>query len=219
MIRIGDFDVEACGGIHTKNTLDVGAIKILRTKRIQDGVVRLEFVAGMPAVEQMMSFWNQVSGSAVKLNSSPERIGEAIEKLMADRKDLMKQLDAFKKGRVGDTVDELLEKAVQVKGAKIVRHVESEDIKHLVGLAKLLIDQPRTVAVLGSDEGGAKVVIARSHDIALDCRPIIKEIMVIVSGSGGGKPDFAQGGGTDASKLEQALDLAVELAKRALEKE
>lgn len=219
VIRIGDFDIEACGGIHTKNTLDVGAIKILRTKRIQDGVVRLEFVAGMPAVEQMMSFWNQVSGSAVKLNSAPERIGEAIEKLMADRKDLMKQLDAFRKGRAGDTVEELLDKAVQVKGAKIVRHVESEDIKHLVGLAKLLIDQPKTIAVLGSDEGGAKVVIARSRDLAVDCRPLIKETMAMVGGLGGGKPDFAQGGGTDATRLEQALDLAVDLAKKALEKE
>ena len=218
VIRIGDFDVEACGGIHTKNTFDVGAIKILRTKRIQDGVVRLEFVAGMPEVEQMMAFWNAVSASSVKLNSTPEKIGEAIDKLMADRKDLTKELEAIKKGRVGDTVEELIEKAVRVKGVSIVRHVESEDIKHLVGLARLLIGRPKTVALLGSDEGGAKVVIARSPDVDLDCRPLIKEAMSVVSGSGGGKPDFAQGGGTDSSKLESALDRALDLTKESLER-
>lgn len=218
VVRIGDFDVEACGGIHTKNTLEVGAIKILRTKRIQDGVVRLEFVAGMPAVEQMMEFWNTVSASSVKLNSTPERIGDAIDKLIADRKELTKELDAFKKGRVGDTVEELLTKSVRVKGVSIVRHVESEDIKHLVGLAKLLIDHPKTVAVLGSDEQGAKVVIARSPDVDIDCRLLIKEAMSMVSGSGGGKPDFAQGGGTDTSSLESALDRVLELTKETLER-
>ena len=131
----------------------------------------------------------------------------------------MKELDAFKKGRVGETVDELFEKAVHVKGVRIVRHVESEDMKHLVNMAKELIRQNKVVALLGSDEQGAKIVVARSDDLDLDCRPLIKDAMRLVSGSGGGKPDFAQGGGQDASKLEQALDGLVSSVKTALEKE
>jgi alanyl-tRNA synthetase len=62
------------------------------------------------------------------------------------------------------------------------------------------------------------VVIARSPDVGLDCRPLIKEAMTMVSGSGGGKQDFAQGGGTDASKLESALDRVLELTKETLER-
>jgi len=219
VVRTGDFDVEACGGIHCKNTLEVGAIKILRTKRIQDGVVRLEFVSGMPAVEQMMALYNAVTDASTKLNTVPEKIGEAVDRLLADRKELTKELDAMKKGRVGETVDELVEKAPQVRGVRIVRHVESEDMKHLVNLAKELISHARTVAILGSDEGGAKVVIARSADLKLDCRQLIKEAMAAVGGSGGGKPDFAQGGGPDASKLERALDAVRDLASATLEKE
>ena len=219
VVRIGDFDVEACGGIHCKNTLEVGAIKIVRTKRIQDGVVRLEFVSGMAEVEQMMAFWNAVSEASSKLNTTPERIGEAVEKLMADKKELVKALDDVKKGRVGDTVDELVSKSESVNGVRVVRHVESEDMKHLVSLAKELINYPKTVAILGSDEDGARMVIARSHDLQLDCRPLIKEAMSIVRGSGGGKPDFAQGGGQDPDRLEEAVKKVVSMVEEALGKE
>jgi len=219
VVRIGDFDVEACGGIHCKNTLDVGAIKILRTKRIQDGVVRLEFVSGMAAVEQMMSLWNAVTDASAKLNTTPEKINEAVERLMTDKKDLVKELEAIKKGRVGETVDELIQKAVHIKGVRVVRYVESEDMKHLVNMAKELIGMPKTVAVLGSDEQGAKIVVARSADVQLDCRPLIREGMALVGGSGGGKPDFAQGGGPDASKLESALDRIVAMVRETMEKE
>jgi alanyl-tRNA synthetase len=106
-----------------------------------------------------------------------------------------------------------------VKGVRVVRHVESEDMKHLVNLAKELIDHPKTVAVLASDEGGAKMVVARSPDLQLDCRPLIKEAMRLVDGSGGGKPDFAQGGGQDPGKLEEAVKKVVAMVEEALGKE
>jgi len=219
VVKIGDFDVEACGGIHCRNTLEVGAIKILRTRRIQDGVVRLEFVSGMPAVETMLQVWSSVTDAAARLNTVPERIGEAVDKLMADRKDLAKQLDAVKKGAIGETVDDLMGRAAQVGGVRIVRHLVSEDMKHLVGLAKELIARPKTVAVIGSDEQGAKIVMARSADVDLDCRELLREAMKVVGGSGGGKPDFAQGGGPDASRIEEALDGLVRSAEASLKKE
>ncbi len=219
VIRIGSFDVEACGGIHCRNSLEVGPIKVLRTKRIQDGVVRLEFVAGMAAVEQIVSLYDSVSEASARLNSSPDKIGEAVDRLLVERKDLMKELENFKKGRVGATVDELVDKATKIGGVNIVRHVETEDMKHIVELAKELITRPRTVAIIGSDQQGAKVVIARSKDLTIDCRPLIKKVMEAVKGSGGGKPDFAQGGGPDATLLEEALDSAFKAVKESLGKE
>lgn len=219
VVRIGELDVEACGGIHCRNTLEVGAIKILRSRRIQDGVVRLEFVAGMPAVEQMMAMWGSVTDASMKLNTTPDKISEAVDKLLAERRELVKELEALKKGRVGETVEGLVQRSPEIGGIRVVRHLESEDMRHLVELAKELIGRPRTVAVLGSDEGGAKMVIARSADVPLDCRPLIKEAMALVGGSGGGKPDFVQGGGRDATRLEIALDRVVEMVRVALEKE
>jgi len=167
----------------------------------------------------MMSMWKSVSDASIKLNTSPENISEAVDKLMADRKELAKQLESIKNGMVGETVGELLEKALNVNGVRIVRHVESEDMKHLVNMAKELIGQKKVVALLGSDEQGAKIVVARSSDIDIDCRPLIKDAMKVVGGSGGGKPDFAQGGGQDTSKIEQALDGLVSSVRAALEKE
>jgi alanyl-tRNA synthetase len=120
---------------------------------------------------------------------------------------------------VGETVEDLMKKAVQVKGVRIVRHMQSEDMRHLVSLAKHIISHDRTVAVLGSDQGGAKMVVARSEDVDLDCKALVSEALKIVGGSGGGKADFAQGGGPDAAKIEQALDSAVESAKGALAEE
>lgn len=219
VVRIGDFDVEACGGIHCKNTLEVGAIKILQTKRIQDGVLRVEFVSGMAAVERMMSAWDAVKDVSVKLNTTPDGLGDAVDRLMADWKDLRKDLDSVKKGLVGETVEDLVDRAEHVKGVRVVRHMQSEDMKHLVSLAKQLIAHPKTVAVLGSDQGGAKLVLARSKDVDLDCKSLISSAMKLVGGSGGGKPDFAQGGGPDASRIEEALDSALESVKKALGEE
>lgn len=219
VVRIGDFDVEACGGIHCRNTFEVGAIKILSTKRIQDGVVRLEFASGMSAVERMMAAWDTVKDASVKLNTTPDGLGDAVDKLIADWKELRKDLDSVKKGLVGETVEDLLAKAVHVKGVKIVRHMQSEDMRHLVSLAKQIIAQPKTVAVLGSDQGGAKVVVARSPDLSVDCKAAVSGAMKVVGGSGGGKPDFAQGGGPDAAKIEAALDSAVGAVRKALGEE
>ena len=148
-----------------------------------------------------------------------EEIYAARDKLLADWKELRKDLDSVKKGLVGETVEDLVKKADQVKGVRVVRHMQSEDMKHLVNLAKQIIAQPKTVAVLGSDQGGAKVVVARSQDLAMDCKALVSQAMKVVGGSGGGKPDFAQGGGPDASKIEQALDSAVAAVRKALGEE
>jgi alanyl-tRNA synthetase len=219
VVRIGDFDVEACGGIHCKNTLEVGAITILQTRRIQDGVVRLEFSAGMAAVEKMIAMSEAVSTASSMLMTTSDNLVSAVKRLQAENKDQRKELESIKKSMVGETVEDLVERGMKVAGVTIVRHVQSEDMRHLVKLAKELITRPKTVAVLASDEGGAKIVVARSEDVDVNCRPLLGDAMKTVGGSGGGKPDFAQGGGPDTDKLEQAVDEVVSAIRKALEKE
>jgi alanyl-tRNA synthetase len=219
VVRIGDFDVEACGGIHCKNTLEVGMIKLLSTKRIQDGVVRLEFSAGLASVEKVRRQSNEIASASSALMVPPEELGGAVTKLVNENRNLRKELDSIKKGMVGETVEDLLERAERVNGVTIVRHTQSEDMKHLVGLAKELIANPRTVVVLASDEGGAKMVVARSGDLKVNCRPLIADAMLLVGGSGGGKSDFAQGGGPSADRLEEALDKVVAAVREAVGKE
>jgi alanyl-tRNA synthetase len=219
VVKIGDFDVEACGGVHCRNTLEVGAITILQTRRIQDGVVRLEFSAGMAAVEKMMATSEAVSTASSMLMTTPDNLVSAVKRLQAENRDQRKELESIKKSMVGETVEDLVERGMKVSGVTIVRHVQSEDMRHLVKLAKELIARPKTVAVLASDEGGAKIVVARSADVDVNCRPLLGDAMKAVGGSGGGKPDFAQGGGPNADKLEQAIDEVVSAIRKALEEE
>jgi alanyl-tRNA synthetase len=220
VVRIGDFDVEACGGIHCKNTLEIGSIMVTGSKRIQDGVLRLEFVAGMAAVEHGMRLAAATGTASGMLMTTPDGLVPAVTKVLADSREMRRELDAIKKGMVGETVGDLVKRAETVGGVRVVRHMQSEDMKHLVNLAKELIAQPMTVAVLGSDQQGAKIVLARSTDVAqVDCRKLISEALKAVGGSGGGRPDFAQGGGPDASRIEPALDGLVEAVRAVLRKE
>ncbi len=218
IVRIGDFDVEACGGIHCKSTLEVGAIKLLGSKRIQDGVVRLEFAAGMAAVEKMMAMSKAAGTASSMLMTTPEEIVSAVGKVLADNREMRRELDTVKKGMVGDTVEELGKKAATVDGVRVIRHLQSDDMKHLVNLAKELIAHPKTVVALGSDQQGAKMVLARSADVTIDCRQLLSDALKLVGGSGGGKPDFAQGGGPDTKRLEEAMDRLVESVTKALGK-
>ncbi|MGB2826327.1 MAG: DHHA1 domain-containing protein, partial [Thermoplasmata archaeon] len=219
VVRIGDFDVEACGGIHCKNTLEVGAIAVLQTRRIQDGVVRLEFASGMAAVEKMIAMSEAVSSASSMLMTTPDGLVSAVKRLQAENRDQRKELESVKRGLVGETVDDLVARAMKVSGVTIVRHVQSEDMRHLVNLAKELITRPKTIAVLASDQEGAKIIVARSADVDINCRPLLGDAMKVVGGSGGGKPDFAQGGGPDVDKLEHAVDHVVSALKKALEEE
>ncbi|UCE92264.1 MAG: alanine--tRNA ligase [Methanobacteriota archaeon] len=217
VVKIDDFDVEACGGIHCKNTLEVGAISIAQTKRIQDGVVRLDFTSGMAAVERTMALSRTLSKASSMLMTTADGIVGAVARLQAENREQRKELETIKKGIVGETVGELVEKAPKIHGVSVVRHVQSEDMKHLVKLAKEIIAHPKTIAVLASDEAGAKMIVARSADVDVNCRPLLGDAMRLVGGSGGGKPDFAQGGGPDASRLEEAVDSVMSSLRKALE--
>ena len=219
VVKIADFDVEACGGIHCKNTSEVGAITILQAKRIQDGVVRLEFASGMAAVERTMASSRTLSKTSSMLMTTTDNLVGAVARLQAENRSLRKEMETVKKSIVGETVEELVAKAPRVAGVAIVRHVQSEDMKHLVKLAKEIIAHPKTIAVLASDENGAKIVLARSADVDVNCRPLLGDAMIIVGGSGGGKSDFAQGGGPDTSRLEEAVESVMSSLRDVLQKE
>ena len=85
-------------------------------------------------------------------------------------------------------------------------------------MSLVLTSQPGVLAVLGLADKSPKVFVSRSADLKVDCRPILKEIMKLVGGGGGGKPDFAQGGGGDPAKVPAALQGAKDIVRAALAK-
>ena len=210
-------DVEACGGLHCDRTSRVGPIRILRTRRIQDGVVRIEYSAGLAAVNGMQADKACVDLLADRMNVGREALLPAAVKLLNDVKEDRKRMEnlAAKLNRI--MADSLLAKAHEVNGMKIVVHLASED-EDPQALSLALTSNPGVVAVLGLANNSPKLFVSRSSDVKLDCRPVLKDIMKLVGGGGGGKPDFAQGGGGDPAKLSGAMEHALDLVKAAMAK-
>jgi len=202
VVNIVDWDVEACGGTHADYTGEVGYIKILETKRIQDGVVRLEYVAGEAAVKHVNELENKLRDANMKLNEY--RIKSA------------KPSDA-------DMVlaDLLLEKAESVGDVRIISKVLGIGADELLKLAKEITRRGNVVAIIGSDKEGAKLLIARSKEESLEnlkCAAILNNVLPMIEGSGGGKDDYAQGGGIKVDKLSAAVEEAKRTIITALQK-
>jgi alanyl-tRNA synthetase len=210
-------DVEACGGLHCDRTSRVGPIRILRTRRIQDGVVRIEYSAGLAAVAGMQADKVCVDVLAERMNVARETVLPATMKLMAEMKEDRKRLESLAARMNQIVADALLAQAEEVEGVKLVVYqaAEGEDPQ---AMSLMLISQPSVLAVLGLADKSPKVFVSRSADLKVDCRPILKEVMKLVGGGGGGKPDFAQGGGGDPAKLPAALQGAKDIVRAALAK-
>jgi alanyl-tRNA synthetase len=87
----------------------------------------------------------------------------------------------------------------------------------MIMMAKELMSSEKTIAVIASGYNGLKIIIARSRDVDIDCSKVLRAVFAKVGGSGGGKPDFAQGGGPDASKAKDAIDVAIDIIRTEIE--
>jgi alanyl-tRNA synthetase len=215
VVEILGLDAEACGGLHAKTTSFVGPIRIRRTKRIQDGIVRIEYSSGMAAIEDMQSDKTAVEMLSEKLNTPQEKVVEAAERLQSELRESGKMVESLTTQHNQDVAISLLERATMVDGVRLVVHQvrSGEDAETI---SKALTTNPKTLVIIGVADKNAKVLVSRSPELKVDCRALLKEIMKPLGGGGGGKPEYAQGGGGDASKLPQALAQAPEMARKAL---
>ncbi len=211
IVSIGDLDIEACGGTHVANTSDVEQIKITRTKRIQDGVVRIEFVSGDGAKE------------FVKKKQADSENKEKEEKLREQEKErrleqrqlakeripvIAKSLLECKQGSV--TIDDITMELAESGKANFCYSTSDnyDDVFH-IGLGETLCKTDPKLVYCGLFEQGEKVrvIVYAGEDISKEksAGEIVKSISQILGGAGGGSPKFAQGGGTDKSKKEDAI--------------
>ncbi len=207
-------DVEACGGLHCDRTSRVGPIRILRTKRIQDGVVRIEYSAGLAAVAGMQSDRACIDQLAECMMVPRESVVPAAVRMVAELKEERKRLESMVARLNESTAASLLAQAKDVNGLKLVVH-QAQEGEDIMSLIITLISRPGVIAVVGTAEPSVKLIVGRSQDVDVDSRPVLKEIMKLVGGGGGGKPDLAQGGGGDPTKVPQALAAAVDIVRAA----
>ncbi|MGE6339302.1 alanine--tRNA ligase, partial [Acidovorax sp. NPDC077664] len=201
---------ELCGGTHVQRTGDIGLFKVVAEGGVAAGVRRIEAVTGTNALaylQQLESTVNQAAGtlktSATELNG---RIGQALDNVRA----LEKEVAALKGKLASSQGDELVNQAVEIKGLKVLAAaLPGADAKTLRDTMDKLKDKLKTAAIVLAAVDGDKVQIAAgvtSDSIGkLKAGELVNFVAQQVGGKGGGKPDMAMAGGTDASKLPAAL--------------
>ncbi len=209
VLKVAD-DIEACGGTHCVSTGLVGPIKILKTERIQDGVERIEYSAGLAAVRAMQEMESYLSLAAEALRVRPEHLPSTIERFFNEWKEFKKENQRLKDELAHVHVSQMVNEAVNIENVRLVAKViPNADIDELVKIAGELTTNKDMVVLLASDSAGVKIVGAAGDDALLagaNAGKIVREMSCIVGGGGGGKPAMARGGGVDSSKMDEALE-------------
>ena len=197
VLEIKGVDVEACGGTHVHNTGEIGFLKIIRTERIQDGVSRLIYTAGLSALEYTQWREDILNDAASQLNVQPDKLPAAVERFFHEWKDYRKKVERLKKYQIEEIKRDIREK-YRERFAQIVP-LEMKDVSIL---ARELMSEFSQGVLIGED-GSFVVFGENARDIAL-------EIAKAMNGKGGGRENFAQGKG-DANRIKEGLNRAKKL--------
>jgi len=201
---------ELCGGTHVKATGDIGLFKIVAESGVAAGVRRIEAVTGANALAYLQSLEDTVAQAAGTLKAPAAELNHRIAQVLDQVKALEKELAAAKGKLASAQGDELLTQAVDVKGLKVLAaKLEGADAKQLRDTMDKLKDKLKTAAIVLAAVDGDKVQIAAGVTAdsigKVKAGELVNFVAQQVGGKGGGKPDMAMAGGTDAKALPQAL--------------
>ena len=210
VVSIPEVSMELCGGTHTRMTGDVGLFKIVGESSIASGIRRIEALTGFGTFVRLEEDENLLEEIAHTLRTPRTELTRAITRLLEQQRHLENELETLKRKTAKSQIGNLVESPATVKGISVVsRRVEGVDASMLRELAENAGTKIGSgVVVLGlASDGKASLVAVVSQDLQkrLHAGRIIKEVAALVGGSGGGRPDFAQAGGKNAEKLEEAL--------------
>ena len=217
IIRIGEHDVQACGGTHHDKAGEVGEIRIIRSSQVQDGVERLQIVAGETAREHARAQERLLTESSEVLGVSPEDLPGAVSRFFDEWKSQQKKIESLEAEIVRLRTSGGGDGAVEKEGIRYAVMEVGGDIKALMTMLGQLTRDPQkpTLAVLGTRDGGGKIIVASTEGTSAaekhDATQILRAIAGHIDGGGGGSPTMAQGGGSNPDGIPAALDAAREL--------
>ncbi len=218
VVEVGDYSREFCGGTHLGHTSQAGLFKIVSEGSSQAGVRRLEAVTGKAALLRTLDQERILSDIALSLKTSPTQALPALERLQVALREKERELTTLQKAASGGTVERLVAEASAVNGLVLVSQtIDGADADALRTLCDEVLNRLKSgVVVLGSAMNG-KVSLAVKASADWTARGvhagnIVKEAAQVAGGGGGGRPDFAQAGGKDPAKLQDALSAAAALA-------
>jgi len=195
VLQIADFDYSACGGTHCQRTGEVGLVKIARWEKIREDV-RVEFLCGGRALRDYRWRNHTINRMAGELSIAPRDLEPSFRRLRQENADK------------GKRIKELLEESLKYEAESLVKEAEASGSFRLVikvfpdrdpeevrELANRVAEHPGTVALLAATGDKANLVFVRSPDLSQDMNLLMNEAVSRIGGRGGGRPNFAQGGG------------------------
>jgi alanyl-tRNA synthetase len=215
IVDMGGFDVTACGGTHVSHTGEIGLIKVVKYERRGD-TTRLEFRCGMRAMNDYRSKNEIINRLVGDLSVGYRDIVESVKRLQSESKALRSELK-LAKDQLTDAQAQTLLATAQSKGTLriVARAFEGRDPNDVRLLAQKITTQPDTIALFGVAGEKAQFIFGRAQNVGIDVVPLLKQALALIkSERGGGKPDFAQGGGVPASLAE--VTAALESAQQQL---
>ena len=217
VLRISDHDVQACGGTHHDELGQIGSIRIVRSTAVQDGVERLHIVAGQAALdfarEQDVLLRQTGDVFGVNINDVPR----TAERFFGEWKEQRKRIEQLEAEIVRLRTSGGDDSSFSKDGVRIVIMESDGGLKNMSKMLKeLTLDESKpTLAILGSKEGGGKLMVATTENSIASERynsvEILQSIIPHISGGGGGRPTFAQGGGSKPEGLQDSFDAAKSL--------
>jgi len=207
--KLDGYSMELCGGTHTRATGEIGLFRIVGESAIAAGVRRIEAIAGLEAYRKASDEVALIKSLAGKVKSPIHELEKKVEALLAQQKELEKEVQLAMQRNASNAASELLERVQTVNGTALITHnLGDADGDFLQAIADSLKGRFKGVVVLGGCGNNAVALVATvspEFTAKVQAGKIIQQIAPIVGGKGGGKPDNARGGGKDASKLDEAL--------------
>jgi len=218
LLTMGDenFSVELCGGTHVERLGDIGRFKIISESGISAGIRRIEAITGIEAYELDKKYENDINQIVNLTKSSNLKVTEKVKQLISNQKTLEKQIATYQKQLAGDQSDDLIEKAIDINGVKVLA-TEVTDVaaKDLRDLADKLKDKLGSAVVVLASISDNKVSLVSSVTKNLTDKyqagSILNHVAIQIGGKGGGRADMAQGGGTEPKGLPKALSSVKDL--------
>jgi len=210
VVMVSDFSIELCGGTHTSRTGDIGLFRIVSESGVAAGVRRVEALTGEGAYQFIKEEERELWKIASSLKSAPGGLSLKIERLLERQRELERELSSFQDKSSHQEILNLLSLMREIRGVKVLSaKVDGKEIKRM----REFIDQLKIkigsgiVLLGGESQNKVSLVMGVTSDLTprFNANELIKKIALHIGGTGGGRPDFAQAGGTDSKKLDEAL--------------
>jgi len=213
VVRIQGWDAEACGGTHCKRTGELGVFKIEKVSKLQDGVERIIFSAGEPALKRLNQQSEALAKASELLKTTPDKLPESIKAIVAERDSLEKEIGKVHAKAMETHVKQLEKKAISLGTVRLVlaKTAKRRGIDAVEVANRLKESDPNIIVVIFEVSERVQVVAAAGDEAVkagVNAGQIVSEASKVLGGGGGGRPFFATGGGSSKDNVDEALKVA-----------